>query len=120
MKALLTTCGLFTVLVSAFTELTEFAAGTSEDFSEWTVLYRSCYNFFCHPRCVEYWADQRDKQYGFEILPILPEHAVNLIRLPFHHKNPFDRLLVAPVLTEGIPIVSVDAQLDSYGVTRIW
>ncbi len=60
------------------------------------------------------------KQYGFLVLPILPTHTARLIGLPFHHKDPFDRLLVAQALTEQVPIVSADVQFDAYGVTRIW
>lgn len=59
-------------------------------------------------------------QYEFLVLPILPTHTAQLIRLPFHHKDPFDRLLVAQAMTEQVPIVSADVQLDAYGVTRIW
>jgi PIN domain nuclease of toxin-antitoxin system len=48
------------------------------------------------------------------------EHADVQTELPFHHRDPFDRLLVAQSLYEQIPLVSVDPQLDAYGVTRIW
>jgi PIN domain nuclease of toxin-antitoxin system len=60
------------------------------------------------------------KQYEFALMPILPTHTARLIGLPFHHKDPFDRLLVAQALTEKVPIVSADVQLDAYGITRIW
>jgi PIN domain nuclease of toxin-antitoxin system len=60
------------------------------------------------------------QQYEFLVLPILPTHTARLIGMPFHHKDPFDRLLVAQALTEQVPIVSADVQLDAYGVTRIW
>jgi PIN domain nuclease of toxin-antitoxin system len=40
--------------------------------------------------------------------------------LPPHHKDPFDRLLIAQSMIEGIPIVSVDEKFDSYPVTRLW
>jgi PIN domain nuclease of toxin-antitoxin system len=40
--------------------------------------------------------------------------------MPKHHKDPFDRLLIAQALVEAIPIVSVDAAFDAYGVTRLW
>jgi len=61
-------------------------------------------------------------QYGFQVLPILPTHTARLIGLPFPqgHRDPFDRLLVAQVLVEQIPIVSADSRLDAYGVTRLW
>ena len=57
---------------------------------------------------------------GFDILDIEPRHTAALITLPFHHKDPFDRLLIAQTLVEGIRIVSVNAILDQYGVSRIW
>jgi PIN domain nuclease of toxin-antitoxin system len=60
------------------------------------------------------------KQNGFLVLPVLSTHTARLIGLPFHHKDPFDRLLVAQALTEQVPIVSADVQLDAYGITRIW
>jgi PIN domain nuclease of toxin-antitoxin system len=56
----------------------------------------------------------------FEILPIEPRHSSLLTSLPLHHKDPFDRFLVAQSLVEGAPLVSVDAQLDLYGVKRLW
>ncbi len=59
-------------------------------------------------------------QYRILVLPILPTHTARLIGLPFHHKDPFDRLLVAQAMTEQVPIVSADMQLDAYRVTRIW
>jgi len=40
--------------------------------------------------------------------------------MPFHHKDPFDRLLVAQAQVEEIPIVSDDLALDDYGVARLW
>ena len=61
-------------------------------------------------------------RYGFQILPILPMHTARLVGLPFPpgHKDPFDRLLVAQAMAESISIVSADAALDVYGVTRLW
>ena len=61
-------------------------------------------------------------RYGFQVLPILPTHTARLIGLPFPpgHRDPFDRLLVAQVLVEQIPIVSADSPFDAYGVTRLW
>jgi len=61
-------------------------------------------------------------RYGFQILPIEPQHAARLISLPVFkdHKDPFDRMLIAQALTEALPIVSADSQFDAYGVTRLW
>ena len=60
------------------------------------------------------------KDYGFLILPILPAHTARLIGMPFHHKDPFDRLLAAQALAEEMPLVSADTAFDDYGVTRWW
>ena len=53
---------------------------------------------------------------AFSILPVLPSHTAALTNMPFHHRDPFDRLLIAQAQTEAIPLVSVDA----YGVARLW
>ncbi len=57
---------------------------------------------------------------GIGLLPIEIKHAAQVSALPLHHRDPFDRLLIAQSLTEGIPLVSADAALDAYGVTRLW
>lgn len=57
---------------------------------------------------------------NFVLLDIKLEHATRVEALPKHHKDPFDRLLIAQALIEAIPIVSADVAFDSYGVTRLW
>ena len=51
---------------------------------------------------------------GYTELPITSQHAVNIDSLPPLHKDPFDRLLLAQALSEGITLVTVDAQLAQY------
>ncbi len=57
---------------------------------------------------------------GFRFSPIESQHSAALIGLPFHHRDPFDRLIVTQAIVEDIPIVSNDAILDSYSIRRIW
>jgi len=57
---------------------------------------------------------------NFEWLLGTDDHFAALSALPFHHKDPFDRLLIAQAQIEGIPIVSADDQFDAYGITRMW
>jgi PIN domain nuclease of toxin-antitoxin system len=57
---------------------------------------------------------------GFKILPIEPGHTAVLTNMPFHHRDPFDRLLVAQAQVEKISVVSNDAILDLYGINRLW
>jgi len=56
----------------------------------------------------------------FDLLEITLRHATFVETLPPHHKDPFDRLLIAQALIEAMPIVRVDLALDAYGVTRLW
>lgn len=60
------------------------------------------------------------KKTGFELLPIAVQHATGVEGLPLHHRDPFDRLLVVQAIAEGLSIVSSDAALDAYGITRLW
>ncbi|MBC8136685.1 MAG: type II toxin-antitoxin system VapC family toxin [Fibrella sp.] len=57
---------------------------------------------------------------GFEPLPITIEHVLQTYHLPFHHRDPFDRLLIAQSIVEDMPIISVDAVFASYPVRTIW
>jgi len=59
-------------------------------------------------------------RYGFHVLPILYNHAAHLISMPMHHRDPFDRMLIAQALAEDMPILSCDTALDAYGVVRLW
>ncbi len=57
---------------------------------------------------------------SFEWLPITDDHFAAVVALPFHHKDPFDRVLVAQATWENIPLVSADTIIDKYGVRRLW
>lgn len=57
---------------------------------------------------------------GIALLDITVDHALHVAQLPFHHRDPFDRMLIAQAITEGLPIISADSVFDTYSVTRIW
>jgi PIN domain nuclease of toxin-antitoxin system len=57
---------------------------------------------------------------GFSWLAITPAHTWQVRDLPTHHRDPFDRLLVAQALTEGLPILTADARFGDYGVDTRW
>ncbi len=52
----------------------------------------------------------------FEILPITPEHSLQVSTLPFHHRDPFDRIIIAQSQTENFAIVTDDNDFKIYGV----
>ena len=57
---------------------------------------------------------------GFDALPVTSIHAEAVEHLPRHHRDPFDRLLVAQARTEDLELVSADARLAAYGVGLVW
>jgi PIN domain nuclease of toxin-antitoxin system len=57
---------------------------------------------------------------AFDLLPISYAHLRALETLPMHHRDPFDRLLIAQALAAGIPIATGDRVFAAYGVQVIW
>lgn len=57
---------------------------------------------------------------GFELLPVKVEHTSVITTLPFHHRDPFDRLLIAQAIEEKMSLVSADSVFDDYEITRLW
>jgi len=88
--------------------------------SYWETAIKISLKKYALPQPYEQFIDHATTGQGFVVLPILPSHTAALIALPMYHRDPFDRLLVAQSLVEGIPLVSHDAQLDAYGIQRLW
>ena len=57
---------------------------------------------------------------GFVSLPISVEHAHHAGALPGAHGDPFDRMIAAQALLEGLTLVTSDKEFDAFGVTRLW
>jgi PIN domain nuclease of toxin-antitoxin system len=57
---------------------------------------------------------------GFEILTIEFEHFEHIINLPFYHKDPFDRIIIAQSIIEKMPLISIDSCFKDYPVHLIW
>src|ERR1700710_954125 len=62
----------------------------------------------------------RVQQLGFELLPVTAEHAWRVRSLPRHHRDPFDRLLIAQAQVERLPVVTIDPAFVAYDVTVVW
>ncbi len=56
---------------------------------------------------------------NIEILPILPEHTLQVEKLPFHHRDPFDRIIIAQSLVEKSDLMSDDSEFAKYGVNLL-
>jgi PIN domain nuclease of toxin-antitoxin system len=66
------------------------------------------------------WMNKAIADLKLMILPITVDYADRQSTLPVHHNDPFDRLIIAQALVDGIAVVSSDVAFDPYGVTRIW
>jgi PIN domain nuclease of toxin-antitoxin system len=66
------------------------------------------------------WMTQALTDLGARVVPITVESADILIGLPNHHRDPFDRLLVAQAMIENSLLVSVDSIFDQYDISRLW
>ena len=88
--------------------------------SYWEIAIKIKLGKYTLPQPYQQFIETQFSANDFHILPIEPRHTALLTTMPFYHKDPFDRLLVAQALSEAVPIISVDSQLDAYGVQRLW
>jgi PIN domain nuclease of toxin-antitoxin system len=65
------------------------------------------------------WSDAL-RRLGFDPMPVTALHAEAVEQLPWHHRDPFDRMLVAQALVEERALVSADPRFAAYGVEVIW
>jgi PIN domain nuclease of toxin-antitoxin system len=66
------------------------------------------------------YVSSRMNLHGFQALPVQIYHAVQVYKLPMHHADPFDRLLVAQSQIESMPLISVDVDIRKYEVDVVW
>jgi PIN domain nuclease of toxin-antitoxin system len=57
---------------------------------------------------------------GIELMPISFADTTHLLTLPFHHRDPFDRLLIAQAIARQMVLVSADGEFGPYPVKRLW
>jgi PIN domain nuclease of toxin-antitoxin system len=57
---------------------------------------------------------------GFRVLGLETQHLAHLTTLPFHHRDPFDRLIICQALAENMPICTGDSRFAAYGVQVVW
>jgi len=57
---------------------------------------------------------------GIDVLAITTQHLSIVATLPYHHRYPFDRLIIAQGMAENLPILSADTAFDAYPINRLW
>jgi len=88
--------------------------------SIWEILIKVESGKLNLPRPAAPYVLSRLAENGIKSLPISLDHLLALERLPMHHRDPFDRLLIAQSIEEGWPIVTADPWFTRYPVEVIW
>jgi PIN domain nuclease of toxin-antitoxin system len=86
----------------------------------WEIAIKISLNKYTLPEPYEEFIEREIVANQFDILPIVPRHTAVLTTLPFYHRDPFDRLIIAQAMVEQIPVISGDEAFAAYPVTCIW
>lgn len=60
------------------------------------------------------------EQSGFEILPVNVNHILKATSLPFHHYDPFDRMIIGQAIAENLSVITKDEKFPKYEVSLLW
>lgn len=88
--------------------------------SLWEMAIKASLEKLQLPTTVAQFVAEQAEATRIEFLDIRTEHAVRVESLEFHHRDPFDRLLIAQSVFEKIPLLSADRTLDAYPIQRVW
>jgi PIN domain nuclease of toxin-antitoxin system len=86
----------------------------------WEIAIKTARGHLTLPEDPTRYFSNRMSLHGFQALPVQIHHAVQVYKLPMHHADPFDRLLIAQSQIESMPLISVDADIRKYEVEVIW
>jgi len=87
--------------------------------SSWEIAIKSRLGRLELPEPAESYVPDRMRILGVVDLQIDQAHALAVAPLPLHHRDPFDRMLIAQARVEGIPVITADAAFDNYDVTLV-
>lgn len=100
------------------------ADGNNEIFlsasSAWEIAIKTARGRLTLPEDPTRYVSNRLSLHGFQALPVQIHHAVQVYKLPLHHADPFDRLLIAQSQIESMSLISVDMEIRKYEVEVIW
>lgn len=100
------------------------ADGANEIFfsaaSAWEIAIKSRLRRATLPADAERFVSEQLELNAFQMLPIQVHHALGVASLPELHRDPFDRMLVAQALSEGLALMSRDRRLADYAVRVVW
>jgi PIN domain nuclease of toxin-antitoxin system len=88
--------------------------------SIWEILLKAATGKFTFPRPAGPFLRAELRKTSVTVLPILLQHVLRVEQLPLHHRDPFDRIILAQAVEEQIPLVSADSKLRLYPVQVLW
>jgi PIN domain nuclease of toxin-antitoxin system len=86
----------------------------------WEMAIKSSLGKLRLARSIDRFVSEQLVANGFLLLNIELRHAAKIEKLPFHHRDPFDRLLIAQAISDKLTIVSADSIFSEYGVKILW
>jgi len=100
------------------------ADGNNEIFlsaaSAWEIAIKTARGRLTLPEDPTRYVSNRLSLHGFQALPVQIHHAVQVYKLPLHHADPFDRLLIAQSQIESMSLISADVEIRKYEIEVIW
>ena len=88
--------------------------------SVWEIAIKTNLGKLSFDKPLEKFLPQQIALNDFRLLDISISHALQVANLPLHHRDPFDRMIIAQSLAEHLPVLSSDEAFDFYGVKRLW
>jgi PIN domain nuclease of toxin-antitoxin system len=88
--------------------------------SLWEIAIKVSLNKLSLPGSFEQLFPDSVPESGLALLPIEPSHLVAVSKLPFHHRDPFDRLMIAQAQVHDLTLITCDPQFHAYGVPLMW
>lgn len=88
--------------------------------SAWEIAIKTRTGRLELPRDLEGFVTDQVALNAFQVLPVSLAHALHVHTLPDHHRDPFDRMLVAQSRVEKLPVVGRDRHFEAYGVEMVW
>lgn len=128
MKLLLDTCTFLWVISDSENLSTHsrklFADPENEVYlspvSVWEIMVKHGLGRLPMPEPPQQFVPRYRKLHGIQTLPLDEDAVLQLPRLPSHHKDPFDRMLICQAIAHGITLLTPDAAIDQYPVKTIW
>jgi len=88
--------------------------------SIWELAIKSSLGKIEFDKSLENFIEENVMKNNIQILNIELPHLLRVEKLPFHHRDPFDRLLISQLIENNLSIISYDKTFDLYDVKRIW